>query len=233
MATAQFATCAPVNNAEAPAPHSSETIYVVNADPRAEPKPLPVFPNPGCRPAGLLQPLVLRFQSDVPRGIDVAQGRHARRDTAGYLRAIDGAGNRSINCEISCAGGESESAIAITRALLKHPYSVTAKISRCSSAAVLIALAADERTIAEGGSVLIHQAARVCTHNQFEALRLLSPEDKVAINESLNDSDDATAALLMNRLGVAEDVARGWMKENRKWSAAEALANGFVSAVEV
>lgn len=231
MATAQFATCAPVNNAEAPAPHSSETIYVVNADPRAEPKPLPVFPNPGCRPAGLLQPLVLRFQSDVPRGIDVAQGRHARRDAAGYLRAIDGAGNRSIKCEISCAGGESESAIAITRALLKHPYSVTAKISRCSSAAVFIALAADERVIESNGTVLIHQAARICTHDQWAAIQRLQPREKQAISDALADIDAASEALLTARLGISREVARRWLKEDRKWSAPEALARGFVDVI--
>lgn len=208
------------------------TVYVMRADPRTEPKPLPEFPNPGCRPAGLLTPMVLRFESDVPKGIDLAQGRHPRRDTAAYLRAIDGAGNRSIHCEISCAGGEGPSALAIADALLRHPYSVTARIvGRCSSAAVLIALAADERTIVSDGSVLIHKAARICTKEQFDALRLLSAMEKDKINTSLCDSDDQTVALLMTRLGVAEEVARGWMGENRKWSAAESLAQGFVSEV--
>lgn len=36
----------------------------------------------------------------------------------------------------------------------------------------MIALAADERTIVPDGGVLIHQAARVCTQSQFEALKL-------------------------------------------------------------
>ncbi|UQR65094.1 hypothetical protein LRP30_07515 [Bradyrhizobium sp. C-145] len=52
-----------------------------------------------------------------------------------------------------------------------------------------------------------------------------------AINESLNDSDDATEAFLTSRLTVSGDIARRWMKENRKWSATEALENGFVSEV--
>lgn len=212
-------------------PHSVETICVVNASPRSEPKALPEFPNPAIRPAGLLPPLVFRFESEVPRGIDLAQGRHPRRDTAGYVRAIDGAGNRSIQIEISCAGGEFESAIAITRALLKHPYSVTAKISRCSSAAAFIALAGDNRAIEADGSVLIHRAARICTPAQFEALRLLSADDKAAINEQLNDIDDATTSLLKSRLGVSEETAKAWMREDRKWSAAEALQRGFVEAV--
>lgn len=213
-------------------PRSLETIFVLSADPRSEPKALPEFPNPAMRRAGLLPPLVLRFQSDVPRGVDVALGRHPRRHAAGYLRAIDGAGNRSIVCDVDCSGGDANSAIEIARALLKHPYSVTARIiGRCSSAAVFIALAADNRVIDANGTVLIHKAARICTKAQFEALRLLSAEDKAAIDESLNDTDDATAALLVTRLGVSESVARAWMGENRKWSATEALLKGFVSAV--
>lgn len=216
-----------------PSHHSPETIYVINADPRKQPKALPEFPNPAPRPEGTEQALVLTFFSKAPSGLDIALGRAPKRDTERFLRAIREAGNRSILCEIDCAGGDGDSALAIAKALLQHPYRVTARIvGRCSSAAVLIALAADERAIVAAGNVLIHRAARICTHEQFEALRLLSADDKAEINESLCDSDDATEALLTSRLGVSGDVARGWMSENRKWSASEAFAKGFASTAE-
>ncbi|MCK1586912.1 hypothetical protein [Bradyrhizobium sp. 169] len=49
----------------------------------------------------------------------------------------------------------------------------------------MLALAADERSIAADGSVLIHQAARICTQEQFETLRQLSATEKDNINTSL------------------------------------------------
>lgn len=211
---------------------SDEPIYVLRAAPPQQAAPLPEFPNPSRRRDGAEPALVLEFFSDVPSGIDVALGKMPKRDTEGYLRAIRAADNRTIIAEIDDAGGDAASALTIATALLQHPWRVTAKVvGRCSSAAVYVALAADERKILAGGSVLIHRAARICTHEQFEALRLLSADDRKAMNESLNNSDDAIASLLTARLGVSEVVARGWMSEERKWTSAEALANGFVSEV--
>lgn len=211
---------------------SEEAIYILRAAPPQQAAPLPEFANPPRRQEGAAPALLLEFFSDVPRGLDIALGRLPRRDTERFLCAIRGAGNRSIECKIDCAGGDGNSALAIAAALLEHPFSVTARIvGRCSSAAVLIALAADERVIVADGSVLIHRAARLFTHEQFEALRLLSADDKRTMNESLNQSDNAIASLLTARLCVSEVVARSWMAEERKWTAAEALANGFVSEV--
>ncbi|UFX41717.1 ATP-dependent Clp protease proteolytic subunit [Bradyrhizobium sp. 41S5] len=217
---------------EMPGP-MSQAVYVVTAGPRKLTKLLPVFPNPSRRPDGAEPALVLDLMSEVPSGVDIALGRAPKRDTGHFLRAIREAGDRNIHCRIDCAGGEGDSALAIAIALLQHPYRVTADITgRCSSGAVLIALAADQRSIVPNGSVLIHKAARVYVGSQFVAMCRLSATDKDAISDSLNDSDDATEALLTSRLGVSREVARGWMSEDRKWSATEALANGFVSVVE-
>src|SRR4051794_3837314 len=77
---------------------TAETIYAINSDPRSEPKPLPVFPNPSRRPDGTGPALVLDFFSEVPKGVDIALGRAARRDTLAFLRAISEAGDRTIEC---------------------------------------------------------------------------------------------------------------------------------------
>ncbi len=213
---------------------SDETIYVVEASPRKQPKALPEFPNPTSRPEGAEAPLVLEFHSEVPKGVDLALGRVPKRDTERYLRAISGAGNRSIHCEIDDAGGDGDAAVAIASALLRHPYRVTARIvGRCSSAAVFIALAADQRSIAPAGSVLVHRAARICTRAQRDALMRLPAADREVISDQLNDLDDETVSLLTSRLGVSEGAARTWMREDRKWSAAEALQRGFVHAIDV
>ncbi|MHC2619430.1 ATP-dependent protease ClpP protease subunit [Bradyrhizobium huanghuaihaiense] len=213
---------------------SAETIYVIQASPRKQPRALPEFPNPTSRPEGAEAPLVLEFHSEVSKGIDLALGRVPKRDTERYLRAISGAGNRSIHCEIDDAGGDGDAAVAIALALLRHPYRVTARIAgRCSSAAVFIALAADQRRIAPAGSVLIHRAARICTRTQTHALMRLPAADREAISDQLNDIDDATISLLKSRLGVSEETARAWMREDRKWSAAEALQLRFVDHIDI
>ncbi|WP_342728879.1 ATP-dependent Clp protease proteolytic subunit [Bradyrhizobium sp. B097] len=208
-------------------------IYCIHAEPRTKAAALPECPNPPVRPQGSGRPLVLKFHSSVPRGVDVAEGRAAKRDTNYYLQAIRDASDRSISMLIDCAGGEAGSAAAIALALLHHPWRVTARITgRCSSAAIFLALAADFRTIVPGGTVLIHRSARLCTPEQFEAMRQLSEAAKAAINESLTATDDLTAAVLTSRLGITELRARDWMTQGRNWTATEALEFGFVHAIE-
>ncbi len=63
-------------------------------------------------------------------------------------------------------------------------------------------------------------------------MRQLSAEAKEAINASLNATDDLEAAMLTSRLGITEQLARGWAAEARTWSATEALEAGFVDAIE-
>jgi len=208
-------------------------IYVLEAGPRMKPKPLPVFPNPAPRPEGDLEPLVLHFESAVPRGIDVALGNVPPRNTAAFLSAIRAAGSRSIICSIDCAGGEANSALAIADALLRHGFAVHCKIvGRCASAATFIALSADSRSIVETGYVLVHSAKRLCTPEQWKGLQRQTNVEKQKINDELADIDDASVVLLRSRLGVSEETARGWLSEDRKWTAAEALERGFVDSVD-
>lgn len=212
---------------------ASPEIFVINAAyPRKQPKPLTRFPNPAPRPEGVAEPLVIDFCSPEPAAIDVAMGKMARRDVAGCLRSIHDARDRSIIIRIDDPGGRADEALAIAQALLAHALRVEAYIvGRCSSSAVYLALASDVRTIDPAGRVRIHQAARICTRSQYETLRRLPAEDRIAIDESLSQIDDVTVSLLTSRLGVTEQTARAWMAEDRAWSAAEAFANGFVHAI--
>jgi len=212
---------------------SAPEICMIEAGPRIRPKPLPEFANPERRPEGEGPPLVLHFHSDVPRGIDVAMARAPQRNTSAFLKAIGTAGNRTIICNINCAGGEAGSALAIADALLRHPFAVHCKIlGRCSSAAAFIALSADSRSIVKTGSVLLHTARRLCTEEQWKRLQNSSNVEKQAINDGLADIDDAGTALLQSRLGVSEQTARSWSAEDRKWSAAEAVQRGFAIAAD-
>jgi hypothetical protein len=60
--------------------------------------------------------------------------------------------------------------------------------------------------IRDDGYILLHTARRLCTPEQWETIQRLPPHTKQAINDSLNDIDDASAAQLMKRLGVSEEV---------------------------
>jgi ATP-dependent protease ClpP protease subunit len=205
---------------------------MIEAKPRSQPKPLPVFPNPAPRPDGSLPPLVLEFFSEVPDGIGLALGKVPKRDAAAYVRAIRNAGPRSIICKINCAGGEADGALAIATALLEHQFAVHCHvIRRCCSAAAFIALAADKRTIVEDGYVLLHRARRLCTPEQWDSVRRLHASEQQAINNSLADIDDASAVLLRDRLGVSEATARSWLNGDKRWTAEEAIEKGFCSSI--
>ena len=149
------------------------------------------------------------------------------------METIRWAGDRSIQIHLDCAGGDSQGALQIAVALLAHPFAVHCRIAgRCSSAATFLAMAADTRSIAESGSVLVHAACRIFVPEQFNNYRRLPLSEKQAVIDSLSDLDDAQTALLCTRLGVPEEMARAWLVEDRKWSAMESLERGFVQSVD-
>jgi ATP-dependent protease ClpP protease subunit len=114
---------------------------------------------------------------------------------------------------------------------LQHQFAVHCRIvGRCSSAAAFIALAADTRTIAKTGYVLLHTARRLATMDQWEAIQRSPLHERRAINDGLADINDASAVLLRDRLGVSEEVARRWLNADEKWTAAEAIERGFAIA---
>lgn len=213
----------------------SATVCLIRARPRGQHKPLPVFPNPAPRPEGSGAIIGLNFYSAVRDGTDIALGRVPELNTTLFLRAIKTAESlgRSIQCLINSAGGDGDGHLAIASALMRHPYTVHCRIvGRCSSGAASIALAADKRTIVADGYVLLHTARRICTPEQWDAIRALPQDAKNEINESLADLDDAATGLLCARLGVSESIARRWLSDDRKWDAAEALNRGFVHSID-
>ncbi|MGY4193375.1 ATP-dependent Clp protease proteolytic subunit [Bradyrhizobium sp. USDA 4520] len=208
-------------------------LYVAEAQPRSSPKPLPrFFQHPGVRPEGAGLPAILELFSKPPNGADLARGLVPHRDPRPFLSEIREAGirGRAIECRINCVGGEGGRALRTVRALLAHPYHVTARITGwCASSAALIALAADRRIAAPGAKLLIHRARRFFVPEQIPELTI---DRRVAINDSLNDMDDAQTSLLIDRLGISERLARDWMAEGCELSATEALERGIIHEIE-
>jgi len=230
VATAEVQT---QNRGAVPPSNQVPEIYMMVAAPRRTPKPLPIWPNPAPRPEGSLEPLILNFVSPVLRVADAAQGRMPKRDTAAVVQAVLSAGNRSIHVNIDDAGGDAEGGLHITAALLRHGFSVRCRITgNCSSMAAAIALSADARSIIESGRVLLHRVRYFFTPTQYDEARRLPAKEKREIEGDLNDFDDAQVALLMLRLGVSEAVARLWLREEKSWTAVEALSNNFVHTID-
>jgi ATP-dependent protease ClpP protease subunit len=208
---------------------------MISAVPSSQPKPIPVFPNPGRRPEGSGVPIGLNFYSCLRHGTDIALGKVPEINAALFLRAIEAARTlgRSVQCKIHSVGGNTRGHLAVATALLQHPYSVHARVvGRCASAATFVALAADTRTIVSDGYVLLHRSRRICTPEQWDLIRRSPSHERQAINDSLNDDDDAQVALLTQRLGVSEGTARQWMAADERWTATEALDRGFVHEVD-
>lgn len=183
------------------------------------------------RPEGISPPLILSLIADVPTDDAVADGLETI-DCDPMLRAIADAGNRSIVVVIDHPGGSALAAFSMYNALRLHPYRVSASIiQKCSSSAPIIALAADRRTIASDATVFVHEPAI-----------FLSPQNAAALRKSRNECERLAAAITKVRAELIRIMARrtgadvatvdGWLKDERRFGATEALAAGFVHAID-
>lgn len=123
---------------------------------------------------------------------------------------------------LASPGGEHAAAVAIYHEIRARP-DTSIHILRAASAAALIAVAADHRTIAPHGRILIHRAATATAGTAADLKRQA---------DALAALDSSMLAILAERTGQdiepALDAAGGEL-----WLDAElALARGFVHAIE-
>ncbi len=130
----------------------------------------------------------------------------------------------AMDIRINSPGGDVFEAMAIHNALSRHPARITAHIDAlCASAATVIALAADEIRMAGNASWMIHDVWTVSAGNA-EAMQ------KTA--DRLDTLSDTIAAMYARKTGAAADEVRGWMKAETWYTADQALAAGFIDAVD-
>jgi ATP-dependent protease ClpP protease subunit len=121
--------------------------------------------------------------------------------------AIRSAAGRTIDLRIDSEGGKLGAAIRICLEIEEHDAPVFATVTgQASSAAGLVAMAADLRRIDRRGLMLIHHASR------------------------RSASADALAAIA-EYSGQPQSTVRGWMDAERTFDAHEALAAGLVDRI--
>lgn len=187
---------------------------------------------PKARPDGRLQSVRLAIVSEVASAAACAAGARPDLPASYLVRVIRAAQDRSIYVDIDHAGGMVEPARAITAALLAHRWAVHVRIlGRCSSSAAVIAMAGDSCAIAPAGTVLLHRTRRYYTRDGYREFLKLPLAERVAIADGMFAIDDEQVALVMARTGRPLSTVRSWFEADRKWSATEAVDNGFADYI--
>lgn len=140
------------------------------------------------------------------------------------IDAIAQAGDaQTLNIRINSPGGDVFEARAIIEAIKRFEGKTIAHIdSLAASAATGIACAADEVLIAEGAFYMIHNASGIAWG------------DKTALRETADLLEKVEGAIVADYSGkTGKDAAEivAWMEAETWFSAAEAIANGFVDAL--
>lgn len=130
---------------------------------------------------------------------------------------------KTIHLRINSPGGSTVDAEAMRTAIRQHPANVIAHIDGyAASAATCVAIAANEVEISDGGFFMIHNAWG-CACGRADILRdFASVLDKV---------DSAIVAAYAKKTGQDEATIRDWMDKETWFTAAEALAHGFVDKI--
>lgn len=142
-----------------------------------------------------------------------------------FAAELDALGDlKQINVRINSPGGDVFEALAMHGALFRHPAQVTVYIDAlCASAATLVALAGDEIHMADSAMWMIHEPWTVAMGNSADLLKQ-------------SDLLDTVAAQIVNlyarKTGESADVIREWMRAETWYTAEQALAAGFVDAID-
>jgi ATP-dependent protease ClpP protease subunit len=133
------------------------------------------------------------------------------------LRAASDA--QEVRVTINSSGGDLSDGIAIMNLLRAHPGLVhTEVIGVADSAASVIFMAGDVRTMAAGSSLLIHGPTGLCAGNEA---------DFRAMAEQLDRMADAVARIYRDRCGGRIDTWHRRMRQETSFSGREAVSVGL------
>lgn len=143
------------------------------------------------------------------------------KDLLAQLAAL---GDAALTVRINSPGGDVFDALAIYNALSRHPGKVTAQIDAlCASAATLVALAADEVRMADNALFMIHDPWTVSTGNSAKLLKQADVLDTMA---------EQIVGIYARKTGAAPAELRDWMHAETWYTAEQALAAGFIDAID-
>lgn len=143
------------------------------------------------------------------------------KDLLAQLAAL---GDAALTVRINSPGGDVFDALAIYNALSRHPGKVTAQIDAlCASAATCVALAADEVRMADNALFMIHEPWTVSTGNSAELLKQA---------DVLNTTAEQLVGIYARKTGAGQAELRDWMRAETWYTADQALAAGFIDAID-
>jgi len=129
-----------------------------------------------------------------------------------------------ITVRINSPGGDVFDALAIHQTLSRHPARVVVTVDAlCASAATLVALAGDEIRMAENALWMIHEPWTVAMGNSADLLKQSDLLDTVA---------EQIVSIYVRRTGLTGEEIRDLMRAETWYTAAQALAAGFVDAID-
>jgi ATP-dependent Clp protease protease subunit len=146
-----------------------------------------------------------------------------------WVPMIDKIKAKTIHLRIDSPGGSVFDARAIFEALVRHPANVIVRIDGiAASAASLVAMAGNEIEIAEGGFIMIHNAAGCCCGTAQEMLNY------AAFLEQVSDSIVTDYA---RKTGMKKEEIKALMDAESWFNADKSIELGFAdrktSAVKV
>lgn len=142
----------------------------------------------------------------------------------GVIDAVARAGNADVlHVYINSPGGSVFEGRAIMAALSRFAGKTVAHIdSLCASAATSIALACNEVQMSDGALFMIHNASGLVWGDKTEMR---------ATADLLEKIETSIVADYAAKTGKSDDVIAAWMDAETWFTAAEALANGFIDVV--
>ena len=139
------------------------------------------------------------------------------------IEALDLIGNKRATVRINSPGGVADEGIAIYNALRRHKAGVDTVVdSLAASAASLVAIAGENRTIAKGGRVMVHRALTVAVGNSVEMQKIAS----------ILDTYDRSLVEIYSQYFPKDTDVMGLMTEETWYTAEEAVAAGLATGLE-
>lgn len=145
-----------------------------------------------------------------------------------FAEDLASCGGKKLNIRINSPGGDVFAAQAIYNQLKRYSGDVSVTIDgMCASAATIIACAGSTVTMPSNAVYMIHNPACV-------VMDAMTVDDAKNLIKMLETTKDTILAVYHDRVaGKLSDTKLSHLMDNETWmSASEALANGFVDAID-
>ena len=130
----------------------------------------------------------------------------------------------TINVRINSPGGDVFEALAMHNALTRHPAQIITHVDAlCASAATFILLAGDEVRMADNAMLMIHDPWTIAGGNAEAFQKQADLLDAIA---------EQIVNLYARKTGADPTDIREWMQAETWYTADQALAAGFVDAID-